>query len=265
MLAFLFLVGCVLGSFLNVVALRGEKGETLRGRSHCFSCKKKLAWYELIPLFSFLFQKGRCRVCRVHIPFQYPLVELGTGIVFFAIGYFGSWEYALSSLGTLVLTLGAWSILVVILVRDMRTTIIPDSYNACFALISLFLLLVRQEKIVSQEMVWALLAGPLLFTPFYLLWRFSDGKWIGLGDGKLAWGIGWFLGLPLGISAILYGFWLGALISLGILMVQKVQKKKNTLTLTSEIPFAPFLILGIACAYFSGYTVLDAFSLFFFL
>src|ERR1700752_70221 len=80
-----FVFGTIIGSFLNVVALRYNTGFSLGGRSRCFSCGKTLYWYKLIPLFSFLIQGGRCRKCHSQISIQYPLVEALTGLVFLGL------------------------------------------------------------------------------------------------------------------------------------------------------------------------------------
>ena len=104
----------------------------------------------------------------------------------------------------------------------------------------------------------SLFAGVLLFLPFYILWKVSDGRWLGLGDGKLALGIGWFLGLSLGGTAIMLAFWIGAVVSVGFIVIQKLiqhtvhVRTGKQLTLKSEIPFGPFLVLGTLVVYLTG-------------
>jgi prepilin signal peptidase PulO-like enzyme (type II secretory pathway) len=123
--------------------------------------------------------------------------------------------------------------------------------------------------------LWDILAGVIFFVPFYLLWRFSHGRWIGLGDGKLAIGIGTFLGLSLGFAAIIIGFWAGAIFGLLYIGLQRVSCSawfsrtrlglffmKNSLTMKSELPFAPFLILGVLIVFFTGFDLLLIGSLF---
>lgn len=82
----IFLIGIVIGSFLNVCIYRIPKKETIvYGRSHCMTCNKEIKWYDLIPVFSYLFLRGRCRYCKEKISLQYPCVELITGIIYLAL------------------------------------------------------------------------------------------------------------------------------------------------------------------------------------
>ncbi len=255
---FVFIFGAIIGSFLNVVILRYNTGTTIGGRSYCFSCGKTLHWYELIPLFSFLAQLGKCRSCKAKISWQYPLVEALTGVLF-VVTFF-------SLLGVqygkqlFVFDCVIESLLVVMVVYDIRHKIIPDGIVYAFTLLSFGKILVMTpfRELLTFPALWNLLAGPILFLcPFFLLWFISKGKWMGLGDGKLALGIGWFLGLAYGISAIIIGFWIGAVFGILILLMQKLTKGKTALisslgnlTMKSEIPFGPFLILGLLLVFF---------------
>jgi prepilin signal peptidase PulO-like enzyme (type II secretory pathway) len=89
-----------------------------------------------------------------------------------------------------------------------------------------------------------------MFLPFFILWLVSAGKWIGLGDGKLALGIGWYLGFVNGISAIVLGFWIGAVYAVMMMLIERLNRDSKNITMKSEIPFAPFLILGIIVEFF---------------
>ena len=247
-LGFLFLFGLIIGSFLNVVILRYHGGQSLNGRSACFVCGKTLRWYELIPLLSFAIQRGRCRSCGSAISWQYFLVELATGVLFVATymkGY-DAWSLAVPFV--------VLSLLITILVYDIRHTIIPDGLVYLFSGISFLYLFVSFDPLVaSLPSLSDVLAGPLLFLPFFCLWFFSKGTWMGLGDAKLALGMGWFLGLLGGISAVIFAFWMGAGVSLILLGIQKVQKRRlfrRRLSFKSEIPFAPFLIAGFLIVFF---------------
>jgi prepilin signal peptidase PulO-like enzyme (type II secretory pathway) len=235
---FVFVFGTIIGSFLNVVALRFKTGRSVGGRSFCFSCGKTLTAFELIPVFSYLFQRGKCKGCKSSISGQYPLVEFITGIVFATIAIVAS------NIFWFVLYCAAFSVLIVIAIYDSRHKIIPDSLSFIFAVIGLIAFLNRYwGNIVSVNAGIAFLAGLLLFLPFFFLWLVSDGLWMGLGDAKLAVGIGWLLGLASGFSAIILGIWIGAFWSVLQIIVNRYRKGKK-LSLKSEIPLAPFLIIG---------------------
>lgn len=237
----------------------------MNGRSQCFSCGRTLAWYDLIPVLSFLFSKRKCRVCGSTISWQYPVVELLTGALFLAL-------FLVDGLSQILfLDLFIWSILIAVLVYDLRHKIIPDLFVALVIAAAYIrtLSLIPFDSWLTSSTGAALLAGPILFVPFWALWYFSKGTWMGLGDGKLAIAIGALLGLSLGISAITLAFWIGAVTMLGFLVLQKNAKKwrlsflSNQLTMKSEIPFAPFLIIGLWIVFYYKINVF-AVSLFLF-
>ncbi len=148
-----------------------------------------------------------------------------------------------------------FSTLVVISVYDMRHKMIPDKLVFLFSGLSLLWAVIVSGLLGSYYlgMVVNILAGPILALPFALLWFMSRGKWIGFGDAKLAVGMGWFLGLAGGVSAIALGFWIGALVSIALLLVSKFAKNRIKITRHTEIPFAPFLILGLALVFFFNF------------
>jgi prepilin signal peptidase PulO-like enzyme (type II secretory pathway) len=220
-------------------------------------CGKTLAWYELVPVFSFLIQGGRCRQCKSKLSWQYPAVELLTALVFLATAYrFVDATFTPSVIASMVSMFVAWALLVIILVYDIKHKIIPDGIVYTFAALGLLNIFLVHQNIFSQEFYIAFMAGPILFLPFFLLWLVSHGRWIGLGDAKLALGIGWMLGLGLGVSAIVLAFWIGAAVSILLLVIARLNKKLKHLTMKSEIPFAPYLILGFAVAYFFSIDVM---------
>lgn len=259
-----FVFGAIVGSFLNVVALRYNTGRAPTGRSSCFSCGKKLKASELIPVISYLFLRGRCSQCKSRISIQYPLVEFATGLLFVLM-----FLYQSQSLTILVYYLLVTCLLVVITVYDIRHMIIPD--GLVFSFIGLgFLRLLYVTPLASlfhKPEIWNLLAGPILFLPFWALWYFSKGTWMGFGDAKLAWGIGWMLGLVHGVSAIILGFWIGASVSLLVMAFGKILSTSGAkkickhfhlpnLSFKSAIPFAPYLIVGAFATLFSGLDLL---------
>ncbi len=285
MFSIVFILGTIIGSFLNVVIYRYNSGASpFKGRSQCFSCGKTLHWYELIPVFSFLLQRGRCRKCRVRLSWQYPIVEVLCGIIFAAVYLLGKPIIESAYLVTI------FSTLLVIAVYDLRHQIIPDGLVAFFAVLALgwFIWTTGFVRALNFPYLWTIIAGPMLFFPFWALWFVSGGRWLGLGDGKLTLGIGWFLGATLGGSAVLLAFWIGAAYALTIIAIQRIamivsaytsQKhapwfcnqnftwsKVNAhshLSMKSEIPFGPFLILGIFIVYFTGVNFFDGSIIFF--
>jgi len=248
---FVFLLGACVGSFLNVVIARMNTSLTLRGRSFCFSCGYKLSWHELIPLASFAVLRGKCRVCKSKISWQYPAVETLTGIVF-ALAFWKvlGFTFAVASVLELLYVWLTASLLIVILAYDLKHKIIPDDYAYGFAALAFARLGVEYALFpgIIPPNWHDYLAGPILAAPLAALWLVSRGRWIGLGDAKLMLGIGWFLGLLSGIDAMILAFWIGAVLGIVLIIISKVGKKYGW-TLKSEIPFAPFLILGLFLAF----------------
>jgi len=248
-LVFFAILGAIIGSFLNVVILRHNTGRGLQGRSGCFTCDRNLKWFELIPVVSYLIQKGKCRSCESTISAQYPIIEGATAIVFALV----SWKllapfyvvYSLVDIFLLLITLFIFSILVVIFVYDLYHKIIPDKFSLMFSIAAfLSLVFTHQSALLSFPYYLDLIAGPLFALPFYILWKVSGGRWIGLGDAKLVIGIGWFLGFSSGLSALALAFWIGAVVSLVLMYAPQILPKKHRFTWKSEVPFGPFLIFA---------------------
>lgn len=255
-LLFSFILGTVIGSFLNVVALRYNTGMTVKGRSKCFSCNKVLSWIELVPLFSFIFQGGVCTKCKGKISWQYPVIELLSGLLFILIFYFFP-PVSIAAGVTTIFYLLVTSILLVIVVYDVKHKIIPDTLVYTFALISLAHLFISPDLGFQIPDMIDLIAGPIVALPFAALWLVSKGTWMGLGDAKLALGIGWTLGLIPAVSAIVFAFWIGAVVSV-VWMLLVFRKLKARY----EIPFGPYLILGMYIVLFTAINAIDITSFF---
>ncbi len=246
-----FFFGAIIGSFLNVVILRYRSGRTLEGRSMCFSCGKTLGWTELVPIGSFLTQRGKCAGCKTRISWQYPLVEALTGFLFVLL--YMRLGYLLPGTPLLFGVLFAYyafilSLLVVLSVYDLKHKILPDGMTmlfACAAFIGMFFIS-GDAIILHVPGAWHVLAGLLLPAPFSLIWLASKGKWMGLGDAKLMIGIGFLLGLAGGTAALLLSFWIGAALGLLLVLASALASKKGGASLKTAIPFGPFLALGTA-------------------
>jgi len=255
-LLILFVFGTIIGSFLNVVVLRYNTGKSLGGRSGCFSCGQTLHWYELIPILSFVFQKGKCRTCKTRLSVQYPLVEISTGILFLLSGYVAVPLFSISLLTGIIclaIYMAISATLIAISVYDIRHKIIPDKFTIIFLSLSLV-------YTVFDFSFQNLLAGPLVASPLGALWLVSKGRWMGFGDVKFAVGMGWLLGITFGFSALLLSFWIGACVSIAILLISRIKSlrlKGERLTIKSEIPFGPFLILGTLIMLFFPFNLLS--------
>lgn len=264
---FLFAIGASIGSFINVVVSRYDTKLSLFGRSQCVFCKHKLFWYELIPLISFAIQKGRCSSCKKKISWHYPSVELITGIVFILI-FLQSFPliylpYAQMFIFSIYIFIAG--ILIAISSYDIKHKIIPDEFVFAFIVATVVFILFDGFILQNTINLTDIMAGPILFLPFAALWFFSNGEWMGFGDAKLAWGMGWFLGLSQGTVAIIFAFWIGAVFSLLLIALSKIFRfvsYSKQVTIKSEVPFAPFLILGLFIAWFTGMNAIDLISFF---
>ena len=245
-----FVFGTIVGSFLNVVVLRYYLRSSLKGRSFCFSCGKMLHWFELIPVFSYIALRGHCSKCKSSISPQYILVELLTGILFAGLivkGYIGL---------ALIIPTVVLSLLVAILVYDIRHKIVPDALVYTFITLSFISLYIQYNPLaLSLPSLSAFFAGPVLFLPFFFMWFFSKGTWMGLGDGKLVLGMGWFLGFAKGISAVALAFWSALIVVILFYVLARLFKGriplfKKKISRKTEIPFTPFLILGCLIVFY---------------
>lgn len=260
MLVFYFLIGLAVGSFLNSVIYRLDKKESVvKTRSYCPYCKKTLSWFELIPLMSFILQRGRCRSCHKKISWQYPLVELATGALFALVYNFSAyggpaagWQFLIS----LIFWLFVVSCLVVIFVYDLKHYIISN--EIVYSGIILTFLYQLQFSIINYQfsinfqfpIFNYLLAGLIAGAFFLTIILISKGKWMGMGDVKLVVFMGLVLGWPDILAALFLAFLGGAFVSVILI----ISKKK---TLKSEVPFGPFLVGATIIAVFWGNTLIN--------
>jgi len=244
-LALFAILGAIIGSFLNVIILRYNTGRTVLGRSGCATCGAALQPKELIPIVSFFLLHGRCATCKSKISPQYPIVEGVTAITFFLIGLALFSEPVTQDRLILACYEGIIAaLLIVISAYDIRHKIIPNAFVYTFIGISALSLLGFPPGLEGFSLSRLYTGIGLALFPT-ILWLVSRGRWMGLGDAKILLGTGFLLGPTLGVSALLYAFWLGALFSLSLL-----SKRGKEFTMKSEIPFGPFIVLGMALAYF---------------
>lgn len=253
---FLFVMGMVWGSFLNVVIYRMSHGSSpLSGRSICPKCKHMIPWHMNIPVLSFLFLRGRCAFCHKKISIQYPLIESLTGVFFvwwFVVGFnffklVGSpWSFVQP-----VFWLVIGMVLLAILIIDLLYMVIPFALNlTLFSLaLSYRVGLVSSGIMTTKDFVLSLLAGFSLCLMFVVLQAATkaikkvDG--FGLGDMYLAPSLGLLLGWPKILPGMFMAFISGSLI--GVILMATGKK-----SLGQYLPFAPFLILGTVLALLWG-------------
>lgn len=259
-----FTLGISIGSFLNVVILRGVKNEPIRGRSYCPHCKKTLGFIELIPVLSFIIQKGRCRSCGAALSWQYPAVELFTGFFYTLASWYIFSHYGWSGRSLLYL-LQAFAVIgaaIVVFVSDLRFQIIPNS-----AVVVIFLLGIsasfQRAYLPSARNFYSSFFGPQILADFLAaavfalmlgaIWFFSRGRGMGFGDVKLILATSLLLGYPVSLAAFLFSFWIGAFFSIFLLAFEKAGLK-------SRIPFGPFILIGSFLAYFLASSFLYFFT-----
>lgn len=257
-----FVFGSVIGSFLNVVIYRLHTGRSVNGRSHCLSCGIGLRWFELVPVLSYLAVGGRCRRCHAYIPIRYLLVELITGGLFVFVWYAYQDDAVLLALSAVLV-----SILVIVFVYDLRHFIIPDELVVGIGLCAAGILGWHAITAGSLSGLLGAVLGGIGATAFLgSLWLLSGGRWMGFGDVKLVFPLAALAG-PAGAPAlIVLAFWVGALVGVTLVLWQRLRyvyamrsiaKYRRYFTMKSEIPFAPFLILGFVYVYFSHTDIFD--------
>lgn len=228
-----FLYGIIIGSFLNVCIYRIPKKENIATtRSHCMSCGYQLKWYDLVPLFSYLALRGRCRKCGSRISVQYPLVEALNGILYLLV----FWRYALSVDSLLYCLL--FSALIVLSVIDFRTYEIPVGIN-------IFILTLGLIRIVTDLSHWLSYGIGLLSVsvPLLLIYLVTKGRGIGGGDVKLMAAAGLLIGWKLNVLGFLLGCILGSVIHV---CRMKLSGEGRTLAM------GPYLAMGIAISVLWG-------------
>lgn len=223
---FVFLFGITIGSFLNVCIFRIPKKESIvLPHSHCMTCGYRLRWYDLVPLFSFLFLRGRCRKCQTKLSLQYPLVEGLNGALYVIVFLANGWN--MTSVIYCLLT----SALIVLSVIDFRTMEIPDGLN-------LFIFLLGVAATVLDLSDWKNhVIGMVSVSGFLLVvYLVTVGRGIGGGDIKLMAGAG----LVLGVKEVIVAFFLGCILGSVIHVVRmKASDAKHVLAL------GPYLSAGI--------------------
>ena len=225
-----FILGTVMGSFYNVLGLRVVNKESIiKPKSHCDKCGHVLSWYELIPIFSFIFLKGRCRNCKTKLSYLYLFSEFFCGVLF-AISF-----YSFGFTPNLIISLTLSSLLIIVTVCDITYMIIPDRFIVISGIIILLTKLVFFEMNVFLN---AILNGIISFGLMYSIMKLGDyifkKETLGGADIKLMFIVGICLDFFLPLLVII----IASMIALPISLVLLVKEKEHA------IPFGPFILVG---------------------
>lgn len=263
--------GLIFGSFVNAFVWRLHEQELLlgkkrkpskkqmsdlsimKGRSMCPNCKHELAGKDLVPVFSWLYLRGKCRYCQVPISWQYPLVEVVTAVLF-TLSY-AYWPDELQSIISIAV-FAIWLLFIVMFmaltVYDLRWFLLPDRVVYPLILVAVVYTLLRAADAGSLRVILdAGLGALVLFGTFWVLFQVSGGKWIGGGDVKLAIVLGALAGTPLKALLILFfSSVIGTICSTPILLRGKKAMKV-------QVPYGPFLLAATVVVVLFGTTIID--------
>lgn len=231
-LIWFFVIGCVFGSFFGVVGTRlSEEKSIVKPRSHCDHCGHELKWYELIPIFSYIIQKGKCNSCKKELSIFYPIIELISGLLFSICFFIFGFS---SNLGIALLIV---SFLVIVIVSDLTYLIIPDEVTLFF---SITLILYKIIFFGFKNAFFSILNGILLFFIMYIIMLIGNKMFkketLGGADIKLM----FFIGLVLEQSSLgIFNIFLSSFIALPISIISLIKNKNNV------IPFGPFILISL--------------------
>lgn len=282
------IIGLLIGSLANALAQRSLTNTTFLGRSYCPHCRKQLRWYDLLPVFSFVFLKGKCRYCQKKIPLEYLLTEVSMGVLIsylltitLPIDLLNNFTFA-SILPISEAILGIFIIFVMVttLITDLKQGIIPDRITQPSTIIVLiFLCLITVVKIIliylsiinsalgkyllppmsdyfyrhalyaAEPLIWGVVSAIGIGLFFMALILVTRGRGMGGGDLKLGIFIGLVLGFPNAVVALMLSFLVGSIAGVGLLLTGKRK-------LGQTIPFGPFLSIGTIAALFWGEAIM---------
>lgn len=276
-----FALGTILGSFVKVLADRSLSKRSFRGRSYCISCKHKLAWYDLLPIISYLTLGGKCRYCSDKIGEEYLLVEIVTGVLVGFLFWQSSPQFSLIFVFELIIKIFFISILVALFLTDFKKMLIPDRIIlpgfilgvignlslVIFKVSYLFFYLSqntvgkyllppysdyfrRHTLMIIEPFLYSIVMAVLIGGFFLSLIILTKGKGMGGGDVKLGAFIGLMLGFPNALLALVLSFTLGAVFSLILILTGRKHFGQT-------IAFGPFLVIGALIALFWGNQIIN--------
>jgi prepilin signal peptidase PulO-like enzyme (type II secretory pathway) len=254
---FAFIYGASLGSFANLVSDRLKVRSIVHGRSECLHCGHKLSWYELVPILSYIYLRGRCKSCGVKLTRVYLYSELLTGILVAILANVVAnytplydQQIVLFLFMSIVITIS-----VVITIYDLRHMIVPFEMATILIVLGFIATIMRQY--VNGFNLYDFFSGAIVALPFTFLYLVSNGRWVGMGDVIIYAAFGFILGLPIGVTTFFYSIWLGSFVALMLMLIHR-----KDYSLKSEIPFTPFIILGALIAFYTRSDILSLYEIF---
>jgi leader peptidase (prepilin peptidase)/N-methyltransferase len=248
---FALLFGLIFGSFLNVCVHRWPRGRSVvKPRSHCVRCRKTIAWYDNIPVISYILLRGRCRHCGRHISIRYPLVEVMTGLLFF----FFVWTQGVTAIAIKMCVFAA--MIVGLMFSDLEKRLLPDEFTLGGTVIGLafaffvpvpditakmILLIISGHDVtgrahwIAESLLGALLPAIFLWGGGWIYEKIRHREGLGLGDVKLIAMVGAFLGLGNALATLIVGSIAGSILGFAYI---KLTKQDSS---TYALPFGTFL------------------------
>lgn len=265
---FIFILGLLVGSFLNVLILRFGFYEAKRSRSACQACHSTLTWKDLIPVFSYMFLSGKCRTCGSSLSVQYPLVELGTATLFLFTALQSSPVIGLIAIVSLLLLFGFWSAFIVLTVYDLKHTLVPLVF---VGVVGTFGMLLRLTETYTAHALYPLIDGALggLLLAFFIgaIVLVTQERGMGVGDIYVAGTLGIFFGVAKGIEVLTLAFWIGAIVGVSLVgvsfVIDKFHSKGKSITTTeqklwfrmkSTVPFVPFMFIAALIGTYTNFS-----------
>lgn len=241
-----FIVGLIFGSYFNVLGLRIPRKESVTfSRSHCENCNHVLKWYELIPILSFIFQKGRCSKCRTKLSMLYPFTELTTGLLFLVS--YHSFGFSLD----LVISLTLVSTFIIVLVSDLTYLIIPDQFIIIPSIIIIIVNTIAKGITYSLiQILYGLLAFSLMYLIMILGNKLFKKESLGGADIKLM----FLVGVTLDPMLMIVVIFLASVIALPVSLFLLIKNKEHV------IPFGPFIMIGLLIVYFTKLNIIEIFQ-----
>lgn len=247
-----FIIGLILGSFFNVIIFRlPERKSIVTPRSSCGSCGTTLEALDLIPVFSYVFLKGKCRYCKSRISFRYPLVEFITGVLYVVLYI----KFGMSI--EFIITVYLMSILLIVFFIDLDHMIIPNELVLAGLIGGIPLFILRfwfADQLIDGAPWYSPLLGMAVTSGFLLLIALIGaaiygGDAFGMGDVKIFLPIGLNLGLKLSVMSLIFSVFIGGVTGL-VLMITGLKERK------SQIPFGPFIVTGTFLSILFGQDIL---------